>query len=108
MTIPELLAAITILTVGILAVVGSSALVVRRLQLSHDLYAAVLLAGNVLDSLRALPCAQVQDGVADDGRFSFRWSRAPAESALQLSSQLLRKGAVGRSQQFASLFFCLP
>jgi len=82
----ELVVAVTVLLVGVLAVAGTAAPVARLVRWGGAQSAVAALAGAQLESLRAGGCAVISDGAAvRGGRYRLRWTVVPIGSALRLT-----------------------
>lgn len=76
-TLPEVLIAILVFSVGILGLAASGTFLVVQVREADALTRAAVLAGSVLDSLRATPCHAVGGGTASDGPAALRWTVVP-------------------------------
>ncbi len=73
-TIVEAMAAIVILSIGVLALGGTAALVARLLNRADQQTAAALAAQARFERLRATPCANIASGSAVVGAVRERWT----------------------------------
>ena len=74
LTIVELLIAIVILTIGILALAGTAGLLSAHVGDGGRLTAAAHAARSTLDSLRGVSCASLTGGSAVRGSITLGWS----------------------------------
>ena len=72
----ELLIAIVIFTVGVLALAATAGLVASHVGDGGQLTRSAHAARTVLDSIRALPCSSVRGGAASRGNVSLAWTVA--------------------------------
>jgi prepilin-type N-terminal cleavage/methylation domain-containing protein len=91
-TLPEVLIAILVFTVGILGLAASGTFLVVQVREADALTRAAVLAGSVLDSLRATPCHAVTPGAATDGLAALRWTVAPGGRVLTVAAELTVAG----------------
>ena len=109
-TVIEVMIAVMVLAVGILAVAASSALVTRFILQGQLDTEATALAHQRIEKLRSVPCDSVVAGSETLGTFDLRWTPAATgiNKALQLtvaveSPTLLR----GRSAKtFVTTMYC--
>lgn len=73
-TIVEVLVAVTILTVGMLALTTTAALVTRMIGRGRRFTEAAALAANRVEALRAERCPAVGSGTEPHGAFVVDWS----------------------------------
>jgi len=95
-TLVELLVAIVVFTVGVLTLAATAGLVAAHVGDGGRLTNNAHLARTVLDSLRALPCAEVRGGILSRGSMSATWT--VARDSLTATVELtvasgLRRGA---------------
>ena len=107
-TVVELLVAIVILTVGILALAATAGLVASHVGDGGRLTAAAHLARSALDSLATLDCRAVRSGAATRDGARAEWTAVPESVAtgveLVVASDL-RRGV--RRESFALLIPCV-
>ena len=72
----EVMIAVVILTVGILALAGTSARVVKLISQGGRLGGASLVAEGRFELLRATPCASLTSGSTVEGPYTIRWTVA--------------------------------
>jgi Tfp pilus assembly protein PilV len=108
LTIVEILVATILLGVGMVAIAGTTAAVVRYTRLSRDFYAGTILAANALDSLRSVPCASIIAGAVSDGQAAFSWSATERSGARQLLGRLEIRGRAAAPRPIVSLLPCFP
>lgn len=77
-TLIELLMAVTVLVVGLLALVSSSAVVVRLITGGAQLASAAELARSRFDILRSAPCPSRSAGSTSTAWIDERWSVVPS------------------------------
>ena len=94
-TLPEVLVAILVFAVGILGLASSGTFLVVQVREAHDLTRAATLAGTVLDSLKALPCASVAAGSDALGPVTVRWTATPSGPTLAVTTtvSVARRGS---------------
>jgi Tfp pilus assembly protein PilV len=82
----EVVLATLLLTVGILALTGTSGAVARMTGSGRHASGSATLAASRLDRLRAAPCQPVAtSGTASAGRYLERWAVTPAGAARTMS-----------------------
>lgn len=72
----EVMIAVVILTVGILALAGTSARVVKTISQGGRLGGASLVAEGRFEILRATACASLASGTSVEGPYTVRWTVA--------------------------------
>jgi len=70
----EVMIAVVILTVGVLALAGTSAGVVKLISQGGRLGGSSLVAEGRFELLRATPCASLASGSTVEGPFTVRWT----------------------------------
>jgi prepilin-type N-terminal cleavage/methylation domain-containing protein len=85
-TLPEVLVAILVFSVGILGLTASGTFLIVQVREAHALTTAAVLAGTVLDSLRAVPCTSVAGGTDAQGAVTVRWTTAPAGATVAVTT----------------------
>ncbi|HEX9563195.1 MAG TPA: prepilin-type N-terminal cleavage/methylation domain-containing protein [Gemmatimonadaceae bacterium] len=85
-TLPEVLVALLVFSVGILGLAGSGTFLIVQVREAHALTSAAVLAGTVLDSLRALPCASVAGGTDSHGVVTLRWTTAASGPVVSVTT----------------------
>jgi hypothetical protein len=109
LTIVELLIAIVILTVGVLALAATAGLVSAHVGDGGRLTGAAHAARSTLDSLRGVPCASLTSGSAARGVLTLDWSvtrdTLAADVAVTVGSSLRRRA---RSDAFRATVPCAP
>lgn len=78
MTIVEVIIAVLIVTVGLLAAAGTMGTVTRMLNRGEMTTTAASHAQDQFETLRALPCSQMQNGTSVRGPFQLGWTVQPA------------------------------
>ena len=95
LTIIELLIAIVILTVGVLALAATAGLVAAQVGDGGRLTGAAHAARSTLDSLRGVPCASLTSGAGARGSIALQWTVArdslSAEIAVTVGATLRRR-----------------
>ncbi len=76
-TLVEVLVAMLILTIGIIALIGSSALVTRMITQGQIFSEASALAAQRIETLRSGGCAGMGSGTAVDGPYALSWTVVP-------------------------------
>lgn len=109
-TIIEVLVAVLVLTVGVLALVGTAGLVTRMVAQGHIDSEATALAAQRMEILRAAGCANMgTGGTTTDGPYTVRWKIAPAggDRARRVHLAVTQPTMSGqRSRFFSSTIFC--
>lgn len=81
-TLVELLLALVVVTVGLLGLAGSAALVARELGASRREAAVTAAARNRLERVTSGPCRSPDDGTAVGAGIVERWTVVPASSGM--------------------------
>ena len=81
-TLVELLVALVVVTVGLLGLAGSAALVSRELGASRREVAVTTAARNRLERLTSGTCRSPDDGTAAGPRIIERWTIVPASNGM--------------------------
>lgn len=106
-TLPEVLLAVLLLAVGIVSLASTATALARVAGDARENLAAALLAGSVLDSLRAVPCGSVVSGSASRGPVTVRWSVRPEPSTVHVQASLdLVRGTATRTAALETLLPC--
>jgi prepilin-type N-terminal cleavage/methylation domain-containing protein len=87
-TLPEVLVAVLVLAVGILGLASSGTFIAIQAGESRALTEGAVLAGRVLDSLRATPCTAVAPGQVTWKQATIRWTAAPANRTVLVTATL--------------------
>jgi type IV pilus modification protein PilV len=87
-TLAEVLVAIVVFSVGILGLAGLGTFLVVQVREAQAMTHAATLAGTVLDSLRATPCAAVAGGTRSHGAATVRWSTSPVGRVIGVTAVL--------------------
>ena len=108
-TIVELLIAIVILTVGVLALAATAGLVAAHVGDGGRLTGAAHAARSTLDSLRGVPCGSLTSGSSARRAVTLEWTVArdsvAAEIALTVGSSLRRRT---RTDAYRTTVPCAP
>ena len=105
--LPEALLAILLLAIGILGLASAATAIAAQSGDARALSESSLLAGAVLDSLRASPCHGLSSGVRRGGGASVTWSVAASTRTITVRTDLslVLRGRV-RRWTFESLLPC--
>jgi type IV pilus assembly protein PilV len=108
-TIVEVLIAVMVLSVGLLALVGSAAVTTRMIAQGQRYSEASALANERFEILRSQTCAAMADGSATSGRFTVTW-RVVADAsgrAREVQVVVTSPTASGaRNDQFQTVILC--
>jgi prepilin-type N-terminal cleavage/methylation domain-containing protein len=107
MTLIEIVIAIVLLSVGALALAGSSALMVRRLAESSRGTAAAAVAAKHIESSFAKPCSAIAGGNEELFGVSSDWSVSPSVSLTDIRQRVTygtRRGL--HSEEFLTAASC--
>ena len=85
-TLIEVLVAIVLVAIGVLAAVGSSAVIVREQDAGHSATLAASIALNRMESLRSHPCAPENGYALSARRMEEWWVSTPAGSGARTLS----------------------
>jgi Tfp pilus assembly protein PilV len=80
----EVIAAIVILTVGVLGLAGTTAYVIRQVTLSNVVTQRAVALQSVIERVQAMPFDNVGSGSDSVGNFVVRWTSATETSASKL------------------------
>jgi len=72
----EVMISVVVLTVGILALAGTSGAITRMISQGGQLAASALAVEGRIDILRATPCASLAGGSATQGQYALTWTVA--------------------------------
>lgn len=110
-TIIEVVVAILILSVGILAIAGTDGRMTRMIARGSQATAASTHAQSQLERLRSLPCAALTNGNATvEGVFQLEWTIAtPASGRYRGIELIIRYPSTGgtREDRFATTRHCV-
>jgi prepilin-type N-terminal cleavage/methylation domain-containing protein len=114
-TLLEVLVALVILGVGVLALSANAALVSRLIGDGSRMTQAATVATNRLEEFRGVACANAVSGTATTRGITERWSVAslgPRALEVQVSvtypSRTRRAGGAARTQHFHGALPCAP
>ena len=109
LTIVELLIAIVILTVGVLALAATAGLVAAHVGDGGRLTGAAHAARSTLDSLRGVPCAGLTSGSVTRGGVTLSWTTTrdslAADIVVAVGSSLRRRS---RTDAYRGTVPCAP
>jgi prepilin-type N-terminal cleavage/methylation domain-containing protein len=108
-TIVEVLVAVMLLSVGLLALVGSAAVATRMISQGRRYTEASAEANQRLEILRSQTCAAMSDGSATQGRFTVAWTVTTDATgrARQVALQVVSPTATGtRRDLFQTVILC--
>ena len=94
-TLPEVLVAVIVLSVGILGLASSGTYLAIQAGEARSLTDGAVLAGSVLDSLRSVPCHSVTGGSLSRAEATVRWAATPSASSVAVSARLELAGRRG-------------
>lgn len=80
----EVIAAIVILTVGVLALAGTTGYVVRQVTLANILTERAVALQSAIEKVQAMPYTSVASGSDSTGHFTVRWTSAVETPASKL------------------------
>ena len=95
-TLVELLVSVFVLTVGLLALTGASAVVAQQIGGGAQLTLAATTAQSRFEALRGSDCATLASGASERGGIRERWSVTRAGIVLEVSDTVSIAGRVGR------------
>jgi type IV pilus assembly protein PilV len=108
-TIVELLIAIVVLTIGVLALAAAAGLVAGHVGDGGRLTNASHAARSVLDSLAGVPCARLTAGSSARGSITVRWTvtrdSLAADISATVGSELRRRS---RTDAYRATVPCAP
>ena len=87
-TLPEVLVATLVLSIGILGLASSGTFIAIQAGEARAITEGSLLAGRVFDSLRATPCAAVIAGQVTQKQVTMRWAVGPAPRSIHVRATL--------------------
>lgn len=106
-SLPEVLVATIVLAIGILGLASTGTFIAIQAGDARALTDGATLAGRVMDSLRARPCAAVGSGQLTWRSATVRWTASPATRTIAVDAVLELAGR-GRTRQWpiAALLPC--
>jgi len=106
-TLVELVVAVLVLSVGILALGGTAAAVTRMVGWGQRYGGSAAAAGERLETLRSLGCAGLGAGRDSAGRYRLAWSVTAAGSLRSVALTVdYPDGALVRSDTFEAVVWC--
>lgn len=103
----ELVVAMLVLTVGVLALAGTAAAVSRMVEWGQRLGGSAIAAQSRLEALRSGGCAALGDGRDAVGRYRLQWSVAAAGSLRTVALTVdYPDGRGDRRDRFEALAWC--
>ena len=107
-TIVEVLVAVMILTVGLLGLVTTAALVTRMIGQGQRQTEAAALAADRFEQLRSVPCAALADGSSTQGGFTVAWRVAGAADSRDIDVIVTSPTPRGtRQDRFSTTRYCI-
>jgi prepilin-type N-terminal cleavage/methylation domain-containing protein len=97
-TIIEVLIAITMLSIGLLGMLGASAATIRVLGETDRMVTAAFQANRQLERIEALGCEAAASGSATEQRVDLRWTVAGATTDRTRPVTLLARYQMGRGR----------
>jgi|GEM_PF-547017 len=102
LSLVEAIVALTLLSVGLLGILGSQLMAARLLREAEARAGAIDLAGTILDSLLAVPAPT--GGERREAGYTARWSVAPAAGSSRIEILIqYQDGTASRELRFESL-----
>ena len=95
-TLVELLVSVFVLTIGLLALTGASAVVARQIGGGAQLTLAATTAQSRFETLRGRDCSTLASGTSERGGIHERWSVTRTGIVLEVSDTVSIAGRVGR------------
>jgi type IV pilus assembly protein PilV len=106
-TIIEVLVAVVILTIGLLGLVTTAALVTRMIGQGQRYTEAAALAGDRFEQLRSVSCAALANGTSTQGGFTVAWTVAGAGDSRQIDVTVTSPTNRGtRQDRFSTTRYC--
>ena len=107
-TLPEILVAVLVLSVGILGLASSGTFIAIQAGEARAVTEGAMLAGRVLDSLRTVPCTSVASGQHAWKRASMRWTShaSPRTVSVNAVLELTGRGGTVRQWPISALLSC--
>jgi prepilin-type N-terminal cleavage/methylation domain-containing protein len=88
-TLPEVLVAVLVFAVGILGLASSGTFIAIQAGEARALTEGAILAGRVLDSLRAIPCTAAKSGQLTGAKSAtVRWTASPSSHSITVDAVL--------------------
>jgi prepilin-type N-terminal cleavage/methylation domain-containing protein len=84
-TLPEVLVATLVLSVGILGLASSGTFIAIQAGDARAITEGSMLTGRVLDSLRAVPCGSITSGQVTQKIATVRWVATPANRSTSVN-----------------------
>jgi prepilin-type N-terminal cleavage/methylation domain-containing protein len=107
-TLPEVLAAVLILAIGILGLASSGTFIAIQAGEARAITEGAVLAGRALDSLRSIPCSTRTSGQDRYRGATIRWSASAAvrSTAVDLVIELPGRQGTPRQWRVTTLLPC--
>ena len=107
-TLVELMVAILIMTVGLLGMTGSAAVVARQMRASANQATAAQVAQSRLEWLRAAPCLQIGDSTTTTRGVQEKWTHTKVTKAVVIVDSVSYSNGRGqtRSQAYTTMVPC--
>lgn len=100
-TLPEVLVAILVFAIGILGLASSGTFIAIQAGEARAITEGAILAGRVLDSLRAIPCTSASSGQLSGARSAtVRWTASPSSRSLTVDAVLELPGRQNGTRQW--------
>lgn len=108
-TLVEVMVAVLVLSVGVMALAGTSGLVTRMITQGQIYSEASALAAQQIEVLRSQGCASMTNGTATTGPYSLRWTVTPlangrAQNVVLVVRYPMRGGT--RDRTFSTAVLC--
>ena len=98
-TLVELLVALVIITVGLLALAGAAAVVARETAAARREAALAWRARTQLERLTSRPCSVLADGTATDDGITERWTVSPARNGTRRIAVTVEAPSAGTARR---------
>ncbi|GAC1690647.1 MAG: hypothetical protein NVS9B3_09240 [Gemmatimonadaceae bacterium] len=106
-TLVEILVAITVLTVGLLALVATSAVLMRGMTGAAAQSRAAVVAFSRIEQMRSVPCSSMAAGTASANGVSERWTVADSGRAKFIVDTVsFNVGPTVKQRSYRSMIAC--